>query len=59
MIESHFIYDEREEMVIKQWEKLHNIKSKYAGGEIFNPFWSNEIDKDNASIYSWSVLKTT
>ena len=38
MIKSYFIYDEGEELVIKWWEKLHDIESKCACGEIFDPF---------------------
>jgi len=45
--------------MIKQWEKLYNIESKYASREIFDLFWSNEISKGGASIYGWPVLKTT
>ena len=59
VIEIHFLHDESEESIIKQWEELCNVESESTCWYVLDPTCSDDMSECNIYICCWFEFKTT
>ena len=58
-MESHFVQDERNQLMVKQWEKLGDIKCQCTCLEILDLSRVSKINKKDSSICRQSLFESS